>query len=117
MARTLILALLLSLAAPAGARTVIELERGVELILTSVKLPTADGGTVSYKTCADCPYRTHRTMDATVYQANGRSLPLPEFLRVVEDIYARPGAAENDAVVAVFLDIASERVTRVTLSY
>ena len=110
MARTLILALLLSLTAPAGARTVIELERGVELILANVNLPTADGGTVSFKTCADCPYRTHRTMDATVYEANGRQLPLAEFLRVA-------GGAENDSVVAVFLDIASERVTRVALLY
>ena len=110
MARTLILALLLSLTAPAGARTVIELERGVELLLANVKLPTADGGTVSFKTCGDCAYRTYRTMDATAYQANGRALTLPEFLRVVE-------AAENDAVVAVFLDIASERVTRVALHY
>jgi hypothetical protein len=118
MARPLmILALLLSLTAPAGARTLIKLERGVALTLAGVKLPTADGGTVSFKTCADCAYRTHRTMDATVYLANGRSLPLPDFLRVVEEIYERAGAAENDAVVAVFLDIASERVTRVTLNY
>ena len=87
------------------------------LILASVTLPTATGGTVSYKTCADCAYRTHRTMDSTTYEANGRSLPLPDFLRVVEEIYERAGAAENDAVVAVFLDIASERVTRVTLNY
>jgi hypothetical protein len=113
----LILALLLSLAAPAGARTLIELERGVELILANVKLPTADGGTVSYKTCADCAYRTRRTMDSTTYEANGRSLSLPDFLRVVEEIYGRAGAAEDDAVVAVFLDIASERVTRVALHY
>jgi len=112
MARTLILALLLALTAPAGARTVIELERGVELLLANVKLPTADSGTVSFKTCADCAYRTHRTMDGTVYVANGRALPLPEFLRVVD-----AEAANDDAVVAVFLDIASERVTRVTLSY
>ena len=112
MARTLILALLLSLTAPAGARTVIELERGVELILANVNLPTADGGTVSFKTCADCIYRTHRTTDGTVYVANGRALPLPEFLRVAD-----AAAAGDDAVVAVFLDIETERVTRVTLSY
>ena len=110
-----IVALLLSLTAPAGARTVIELERGFELTLPGVKLPTADSGTVSFKTCADCAYRTHRTMAATVYESNGRSLPLPEFLRVVDDI-ERAGKA-SDAVVAVFLDIASERVTRVTLNY
>jgi hypothetical protein len=118
MSRLMItLALLLSLATGAAARTIEELERGVELTLPNVKLPTATSGTVSFKTCGDCAYRTHRTMDVTVYAANGRALPLPEFLRVVEEIYERPGTAENDAVVAVFLDIASERVTRVTLSY
>jgi hypothetical protein len=118
MARLLmIVALLLSLTAPAAARTVIELERGVALILAAVNLPTAAGGTISFKTCADCAYKTHRTTDATTYEANGRALPLPDFLRVVEEIYARAGAAEDDAVVAVFLGIDSERVTRVTLRY
>ena len=111
----MILALLLSFAAPAGARTIIELERAFALTLPGVKLPAADAGTVSFKTCADCVYRTHRTMAATVYQANGRSLPLLEFLSVVEGI-ERAGT-ENDAVVAIFLDIATERVTRVTLNY
>ena len=111
----LIVALLLSLAAPAGARTIIELERAFVMELPSVKLPAAEVGTVSFKTCADCAYRTHRTVAATVYESNGRSLPLPEFLRVVEDI-ERAGKA-SDAVVAVFLDIASERVNRVTLNY
>ena len=111
----LIVALLLSLAAPAGARTIIELERGFALTLPGVKLPTADGGTVSFKTCADCAYRTYRTTAATVYESKGRSLPLPEFLRVVDDI--ERARAANDAVVAVFLDIDSERVTRVTLNY
>jgi hypothetical protein len=33
----------------------------------------------------------------------------------VEQIYERPGTAEDDAVVTVFLDLATDRVTRVTL--
>ena len=107
--------LLLSLAAPAGARTIIQLERAFAMTLPGVKLPAGDVGTVSFKTCADCPYRTHRTMAETVYQANGRSLPLVDLLRVVDDI-ERAGK-QDDTVVAVFLDIATERVTRVTLSY
>ena len=111
----LIVALLLSLAAPAGARTIVELERAFVMTLPGVKLPAAEVGTVSFKTCADCAYRTHRTMATTVYEANGRSLPLSEFLLVVDDI--EHAGKQDDAVVAVFLDIATERVTRVTLNY
>ena len=111
----LIVALLLSFAAPAGARTIIALERAFAVTLPSVRLPAGDVGTVSFKTCADCAYRTHRTMATTGYEANGRSLPLSELLRVVDDI-ERAGK-QDDTVVAVFLDIATERVTRVTLNY
>ena len=111
----LIVALLLSFAAPVGARTIIELERAFAVTLPDVKLPAGDVGTVSFKTCADCAYRTHRTMATTTYEANGRSLPLLDFLAVVDGI-ERAGK-QDDAVVAVFLAIDTERVTRVTLNY
>ena len=116
MSRLLItLALVLSFATAATARTIVLLERGVELTLAGVKLPTAEGGTLTFKACPDCSYSTHRTTAATEFHVNGRALPFSEFLRVVEEIYERPGTAENDAVVTVFLDLATDRVTRVTL--
>jgi len=116
MSRLLItLALALSFATGAAARTIILLERGVELTLPRVKLPAALGGTVTFQVCATCNYNTHLTTATTEYLVNGRALPFSEFLRVVEEIYDRPGTPEDDAVVTVFLDLETDRVTRVTL--
>jgi hypothetical protein len=110
-------ALLICLDTASAARFMELVERAVERTLAGVSLPDAVGGTVNFKDCATCGISTHRTTDATVFHANGQTLPFPDFLRVVEEIHARPGTAENDAVVTVFLDMNSDRVTRVALRY
>jgi hypothetical protein len=118
MSRFLLTIVLLIAVDTAGAARFMQLlERAVELTLAGVTLPDAVGGTVTFKDCPTCGVSTHRTTDATEFHANGQALPLPDFLRVVGEIYARPGTAENDAVVTVFLAIDSDRVTRVALRY
>jgi hypothetical protein len=119
MSRFLItIALLLSLNTAGTARVLELLERAVELTLVGVMLPTDSGGTISFKSCGNCTYSTHRTTDATVFEVNGQAIALSDFLRVVQEIHERPGTtAENEALVTVFLDIASARVTRVALRY
>ena len=114
---TITLALLLSLASGAAARTIEELERPLELTLGSVRLPTGEAGTLTFQQCAECSYNTHRTTETTEFQINGRALPLADFLLAVEEIRARPGTPETDTIVTVFLDLATERVTRVTVRF
>jgi hypothetical protein len=56
-------------------------------------------------------------METTEFHFNGRALPLADFLLVVDEIYDRPGTPEADALVTVFLDLETERVTRVALRF
>jgi hypothetical protein len=114
MPRLLIAIVLLLSAATAAARTLELIERAAELALDQVTFPTAVGGTVNFRDCVDCAISTHRTTDATVFVANGRTLSLADFLDVAAQIRAQAGK-EKSTVVTVFLDIASGRVTRVTL--
>jgi hypothetical protein len=100
---------------PAGAVRVVEqVERAVELTLADLTLPTADGSTVSFRECEGCSITTHRLTDATELRANGRAVPLPEFLLIAGEIDDKPDGSAN-AVAVVFLNIATGRITRIEL--
>ncbi len=103
---------LLLLVDTAGAVRVIEqAERPVELTLGDITF-SAGGGTISFSECALCGLSTHRLTDSTVYEVNDRVLPRVEFLRVIDEIRDRPNG-DDRTFAAVFLDLASGRVTRV----
>jgi hypothetical protein len=110
----LTLALLLTLDTAHAVRVLEQVERAVELTLGDLTLPAGDGGTISFSECATCGISTHRTTSETVYQANRQILPLGEFLRVVAEIRER-STGNSNTVAAVFLDIATGRVTRVEI--
>jgi hypothetical protein len=116
MTHKIVIAIALLLAVDtASALRVLELvERAVELTLADLTLPSAGGTTISFSECARCGVSTHRLTDATVYQANGQTLALVDFLRVADEIGDRQRGAER-ASAAVFLDIATGRVTRIEL--
>jgi hypothetical protein len=106
------LALLTALQPATASRVVEQIERGVELTLNQLSLPSADGGTVSFRECTDCPIKTHVLMADAIFTTNGQIVGLPDLLRFAEDIEDRPSAAERTMAV-VFLDIATNRVTRI----
>lgn len=108
------IALLLALDTANAVRVLEQVERGVELTLADLSLPAAGGNTISFAECPRCTISTHRLTDATTYVANGQVLPLGEFLRIAAEIGERPSGAER-AAAAVFLDIATGRVTRIEL--
>lgn len=105
------LALLLLIDTAGAVRVIEQVERPVELSLGDL-IFSAAGGTISFSECSACGLSTHRLTDTTIYEVNDRSLPLTEFLRVIEEIRDRPNGAAR-TVAAVFLDLASGRVTRV----
>lgn len=105
------LVLLLALDTAGAVRVIEQVERPVELSLGDITF-SAGGGTISFSECAACGLSTHRLTDSTVYELNDRALPLAEFLRVIEEIRDRPDGDEK-TFAAVFLDLASGRVTRV----
>ena len=99
----------------AGAVRVIEqVERAVELTLADLMLPSPGGSTLSFRECATCSIRTHQLTESTEFKANGRAVELVDFLRIADEIAGKPNG-KNSAVAAVFLDIASGRLTRVEL--
>jgi hypothetical protein len=111
------IALLLTFNTAGAARVLEMLERAVELTLLGVTLPTDIGGTISFKSCGGCTYSTHRTTDATTFEVNGQAIAFSEFLGVVREIHDVPGTAEDEALLTVYLDIATDRVTRVALRH
>jgi hypothetical protein len=104
------LALVLMLDTAGAVRVLEQIERPVELTLADVAWPSAGGGTLSFSACRTCGISTHRLMATTVFLVNNQPLPMEEFLRVVEELRGRP-----TVMTVVFLDIASERVTRVEI--
>ena len=115
MRRLLItIVLLSSLSGGAAAQTLELIERATELTLDEVTLPTALGGTVNFKDCRTCAVTTHRTTNATVFVANGQTLSLADYLRLVDEIRAQ-GDKDKSTLVTVYLDIATGVVTRVAL--
>jgi hypothetical protein len=113
--RILVAAALLCLVNTAGAVRVLEqLEKPVELTVSQITLPTGETGTLSFKECDECRTSSHRVTSATKYLLNGREVPLADFLIVIEEIRSNRRVAETTNA-AVFLDIATERVTRVSV--
>jgi len=97
----------------AGATRVVEqVERAVELTLDQLKLPAADGGTISFRECEQCPINTHILTATTVYSANRQVVGLQDLLRVADDIRGKPNGAQQ-AMAVVFLDLKTERITRI----
>ena len=104
---------LLLLVDAAGARVLAEVERAVELTLDQLTLPAANGDAIRFRECPTCGSRTHRLSASTVFQA-AQTLSLQEFLGVTHRVAEQPKGAAH-AIVVVFLDVATGRVTRLEL--
>lgn len=107
-------ALLLAFNSAGAVRVIEQVERAVELRLADLILPSSGGSTISFRECEACSFSTHRLTDSTVFQANGDTVALADFLRIADEIAGKPNGKET-AVAAVFLDIATGRLTRVEL--
>ena len=77
--RILIAALALTLAAPAMAEIFKPITKGYEVSLSDVRLPRVDGGSIGYKPCEECEYRTDRVAVDARWVINGQSMTLRKF--------------------------------------
>jgi hypothetical protein len=110
----LIAALLLGTVQTAAAYRVIEaVENAYELSLTNIEMPLSAEGSVNFRTCAGCRTNVRRVTAETRYFLNKRELSYSEFVTAVKDIRARNGA--DSTLVALFYNLQSELVTRITL--
>jgi hypothetical protein len=105
-------ALLLACTAANGARVMEQPERPYELSLAQVTLPSSTSGGLTVKPCETCPYSTHVLTSATEFYVNDQLLTYTEFSGIASEIL---GTRRERAFVTVFVDVTSERVTRVKL--
>ncbi|MBT8098821.1 MAG: hypothetical protein KJO82_03680 [Gammaproteobacteria bacterium] len=108
--KIIIAALALILAVPAAAEMRL-ITQGFECSLDTVRLPQSAGGTIAYKPCADCDYRTNRVAPDVVWEFNGQSMRL-------EDFRERLALVENrsDRTITVRRHVESNRIIEVSIN-
>ncbi len=118
MSRALVVAAMLLGFASASAnatRVLDPVESAVEVAIANLNLPTDAGGTVTLRECADCAYRSHRLGDGALFRLNRKSATFQEVLEYVAAT-RQSRAAMDGTLVTVFLDVNTERVTRISIS-
>ena len=102
-------ALVLGLSIPAAAdfKTIVQ---AYEVALSEIRLPRAESGTIAFKECSTCNYRTKRVDANTRWKINGKSVSLKEFQLAVSRVTDRATEA-----VTVFHHLESNRVTEVSV--
>ena len=103
-----------ALSAAADLRVLEQVEQPYELDLPSVSMPGNPAGTVSFKTCDTCRLEFHSVYSGTKYFVNGRELAFKDFLPAVEKVRSS-ATPDSLPLVGVFVDIKSQRVTRITV--
>jgi hypothetical protein len=76
--RTMIIATLAAISVQAAA-DLVTVSKAYEISLPDLRLPGSTSGTLSFKACDSCDYKTVRVTAATRYEANGRNLDLEAF--------------------------------------
>ena len=116
MPRVLLAATMLVAFASANATRVLDpVESSVEVTLPNLTLPAEAGGTVTLRACTDCPYSNHRLSDGAEFRVNRKAATFDEFLDFVAASRQSRAAIDN-TLVTVFLDVNTERVTRISIS-
>ena len=77
--RILFTALALTLALPATAELFKPITQGYEVSLSDVRLPRTEGGSIGYKPCDECDYRTDRVAVDARWEINGKAMTLRKF--------------------------------------
>lgn len=114
--RVLLAATMLATFGGANAMRVLDpVESAVEVSLTNLSLPVNAGGTVTLRACAECPYSNHRMTDGALFRINRKNATFDEVLEYVTAL-RQSRAAIDSTLVTVFLDVNSERVTRISIS-
>lgn len=97
----------------ASARTLELIEGAHEVALAEVTLPGSPVGTVFFRACGTCDPQGMTVMPQTVYEIGGRSFRHREFLEAVDELHDNGGNAT--AMVTIFYDLESNRVTRIAV--
>jgi len=99
--------IILALPAAADFKTV---ELAYEVALSDIRLPHNETGTIAFKECEKCDYRTKRVTASTRYQVDGHTVTLKKFREAVEQVSDRDSKA-----VTVLHHLEDNRVTAVSV--
>lgn len=109
-ARILFVAAMLVAAVPAVANLTV-VTRAHEVSLADLRLPQSTSGTLTFKPCEECDYKTIRVTRATQYATNEQVLELADFRRETGKIADRQRVA-----VTVLHHLGSDTITAVRAS-
>jgi hypothetical protein len=104
-----IAALMFGLAMPAAADFT-TIEQAYEVALSEMRLPRSEGGTIAFKECSTCDYRTKRVDANARWLINGKSVSLKEFRLALSRVTDR-----NNKAVTVLHHLENNRVTEVSV--
>jgi hypothetical protein len=85
--------------------------KAYESELRSMRLPGSTNGTVSFKTCSECDYKTVRVSSNTRYEANGKVYPLADFHQALAALENR-----NRTAVTVKHHLESNLITAIRVT-
>ena len=100
-------------AGTADARDLAMIEGAYEATLGSVTLPQSTAGTTILKPCPECDSVGIRVDSRTVFQIAGQSLPLPDFLGLVDEVRGRDGG--DASLVAIYYHLETNVVTAINV--
>jgi hypothetical protein len=85
--------------------------KAYEAELRSMRLPGSTNGTLSFKPCSECEYKTVRVSPATRYEANGEAYALADFSQVLASLENRRRTSvtvkhhlESDLITAIHVN-------------
>jgi biopolymer transport protein ExbD len=108
--RSILFAFALGLSLPAAASFEI-VSKAHEVPLSGLRLPASTAGTLTFKPCQHCDYKTVRVTDTTQYEANRQSLSLEAFRQQLAAITNRQ---ETTVTVVHHLESDTVKAVRVT---
>ena len=110
MKTTLILAAaLISLILPVAAQSSTE-QQAYEVALSQIRLPRNTNGTIAFRECNECEFKTKRVSAQTSYLLDGRAVKLEKFRSAMKRVQDR----ENEAVTILY-HLKENRVTTVSV--
>ena len=108
--KLLITAALLCMAFPAAAEFT-TVQEAYEIALSDLRLPRNPSGTIAFKECKSCDYRTVRVGGDTSYKLNGKAVPLKKFQEALSLVENR-----DDQPVTVLRHVERNQVTAVLVN-
>ena len=102
-------AMMLGLAMPAAAEYETNYE-GYEVALSDIRLPQSETGTITFKPCTTCEFRTHNIDSNVRWLLNDADVSFEEFQAATRRVTDR-----NTKVVTILHNLGSNRVTSVSI--